>query len=296
MLHRRLGICACVIDCIYECGIKARMPVSQTKSNGIILVFAGGLVVLGLSLLTMASGVCYREQHHDWYEISEKPYGFEYISEYIMQCKYHPSYSYLLLLALVGVLIQAWQLGYYIFEIQTHICILTGQGDCRRSPVDSDLDAFIKVLTVIAAVMMVVGASMLGLYDATNRSGDQNYGREHGVGVGILVTGFIFLKLTALIYRIRIWAQDDHNLNQSKSTLAFSVLLNLALIVCSFVFLLFFFMDAIQMAILSEHVLIFFALSLQAINLYWLYLLKKEEKPLFYMPQAAKLLGTAQPT
>ena len=116
------------------------------------------------------------------------------------------------------------------------------------------------------------------------------------MGVGFLVTGFIFLKLTALIYRIRIWAQDDHNLNQSKSTLAFSVFLNLALIVCSFVFLLFFFMDAIQMAILSEHVLVLFALSLQAINLYWLYLLKNHDKPSFYNPQAAKLLGTAQPT
>lgn len=211
-----------------------------------------------------------------------------------MQCKYNEAYSWILYAALVGVFFQAMQLGVYIFEMQTHICYMK-DGVCRRSPTDGTLDAVLKVVTVICGVLMVIGAAMLGLYDANARHGKQSYGREHGIGVALLVTGYIILYVITVVYRARVWMQEEqNNANLTTAGTASSLLLNLVLIAISSVFLIFFFLESFNFAILSENALIAFALCLQGINLYWLWTVADEKKAEFAMMTLR--IGTRQPT
>lgn len=260
----------------------------------IIFVFLASLILLSVSLSVMVSNACYQADNHDWFEVKDAPYGIEYLSERIMQCKYNEAYSWILYVSIVGVTFQATQLGFYIFEIQTHICFMK-EGECRRSPTDNSIDGFLKVVTVICAVLMVIGAAMLGLYDANARHGKQSYGREHGIGVAILVTGYIILHVITLLYRARVWMQEEkNNAGMSTTGVASSLLLNMILLTISAVFLMFFFLESFNFAILSENALIAFALCLQGINLYWLWTIEDETPAAFAF--SALRLGTRQPT
>ena len=264
---------------------------SLTKT-AVFPVFALSLVLLVVSLSIMVSNACYQADEHDWFKLENKPYGFQYLSERIMQCKYNEAYSWTLYAAIVGVLIQAVQLVCYIFEIQTHICHMKN-GECRRSPDDGSLDTFLKVVSIIAGVLMVIGAAMVGLYDFAPRAGHQNYGREHGAGVAILVTAYLILHVEIVIYRARVWLQEGDQAHMSNTGVISSFFLNLVLLTTAAVFLTFFFLEAFNSAILSENALIAFALTLQGINLYWYWTIGKEEAPEYAL--AALRLGTRQP-
>lgn len=264
---------------------------SLTKT-AVFPVFALSLVLLVVSLSIMVSNSCYQADEHDWFKLENKPYGFQYLSERIMQCKYNEAYSWTLYAAIIGVLIQAVQLVCYIFEIQTHICHMK-DGQCRRSPDDSSLDAFFKVISIIAGVLMVIGAAMVGLYDFSPRAGHQNYGREHGAGVAILVTAYLILHVEIVIYRARVWVQEEHNAEMTNTGVISSFFVNLLLLTIAAVFLVLFFLESFNLAILSENALIAFALCLQGINLYWYWTINEVESP-EYKLQFFRL-GTRQP-